>query len=50
MGCWYPDHTWSSKARDDPPDASVDVELDEDEVGASFLVCRIRCARNEALY
>lgn len=35
---------------DDAPDASLDVELDEDDVGASFLVCRIRCARSEALY
>ena len=35
---------------DDDPDASLDVELEEDEAGASFLVCRIRCALKEALY
>lgn len=35
---------------DDVPDVSLDVELEEDEVGASFLACRIRCARKEALY
>lgn len=35
---------------DDVPDVSLDVELEEDEVGASFLVCRMRCARKEALY
>lgn len=35
---------------DDVPDVSLDAELEEDEVGASFLVCRIRCARKEALY
>lgn len=35
---------------DDDPDASFDAELEEDEVGASFLVCRIRWARKEALY
>lgn len=35
---------------DDVPDASLDVGLEEDEVGATFLVCRIRCARKEALY
>lgn len=35
---------------DEAPDVSLDVELEEDEVGASFLVCRMRCARKEALY
>lgn len=35
----------------DVPDASLDAELeDDDEVGAAFLVCRIRCALKEALY
>lgn len=34
----------------DVPDASLDMELEEDEVGASFLACRIRCALKEALY
>lgn len=35
---------------DDVPDASLDVELEEDEAGESFLACRIRCARKEARY
>ena len=34
----------------DVPDGSLDVELEDDEVGAAFLVCRMRCALKEALY
>lgn len=35
---------------DDVPDASLDVKLEDDEEGATFLECRIRCALKEALY